>query len=207
MLKYLVFLHCLLICLSNVLVQFPLTLLGFHSTWGAFLYPLIFIITDLTVRLYGSRSARRVVFKAMLPALGISYVCAAMINSHSFKWEGLTASLTSINWLALRIALASFSAYCLGQLLDILVFSRLRQDKRWWLAPMGSSLIGNAFDTLVFFFIAFYHCSVPALANNWLEIAMVDLFFKCVIAIICFVPLYGAILNSLMGLNTPLKQV
>ena len=193
---FLIVYHIILITLSNILVQYPFQLLGFHTTWGAFTYPFIFLLSDLTVRLNGLRMARIIIFKAMLPAFLISYLCAALFGEQG---------IMHFNLLAFRIALASFSAYVLGQLLDITVFQRLRNSKRWWIAPMGSTFVGNIIDTFTFFFIAFYRCGVPPLQEHWLEIASVDLVFKIVISLVLFIPLYGLVLTTLM--SKPHEQV
>lgn len=190
---FLIVFHIILITLSNILVQYPFQLLGFHTTWGAFTYPIIFLLSDLTVRLNGQQTAKIIVFKAMLPAFFISYLCAALFGEQGFQ------GIVHFNLLAFRIALASFSAYILGQLLDITVFQRLRSSKRWWIAPMGSTFVGNIVDTFTFFFIAFYRCGVPALQEHWLEIASVDLVFKIVISLVLFIPLYGLVLMAVVN--------
>lgn len=188
-LYWLAFTHILLICLSNTLVQYPFVIFGFHTTWGAFSYPLIFILTDLTTRLFGQELARKIIFVAMFPGL----ICSYLI-SNFFSYGSLFAT----NTLALRIAVASFCAYVLGQLLDIIVFQRLRQNAKWWVAPSVSNVFGNILDTYVFFFIAFYQSSNPFLSTHWPEIAMVDLLFKISIGLLTFVPLYGIILQLIL---------
>lgn len=178
--------HIIIICLSNILVQYPFTLFGYSTTWGAFSYPLIFILTDLSTRLLGQRTARKIIFGAMVPALVGSYLIS--------NWT-TQSSLFAHNPLALRIASASFCAYVLGQLLDITIFQKLRQQQKWWVAPSIANMFGNFFDTYCFFFIAFYHGSNHFLSIHWLEIATVDLVFKILISLISFVPLYGLILQ------------
>lgn len=160
--------HIIILCLSNTLVQYPFTLLGFNTTWGAFSYPLIFILTDLTTRLLGQKVAKRVIFIAMVPGLFCSY----FISNYSVHGTWLT-----VNHLAFRVAFASFCAYVLGQLSDIAIFRRLCWNKAWWLAPTVSSIFGNLLDTFCFFFIAFYHGSNAFLSQHWVEIATVDLVF------------------------------
>ena len=115
-LALLVALHIAIIIASNYLVQLPIDLLGFHSTWGAFSFPFIFLATDLTVRLIGKQPARRVIARVMLPALLASYVVSVLF--HEGRFNGL-AALGEFNGFVFRIALASFAAYVLGQLLDI----------------------------------------------------------------------------------------
>ena len=97
-----------------------------------------------------------------------------------------------------RIATASFMAYALGQILDVHVFNRLRQSRRWWLAPTASTLFGNVSDTLAFFFIAFWRSPDAFMAEHWMEIALVDYCFKVLISIVFFLPMYGVLLNMLL---------
>lgn len=123
---------------SNVLVQF---LVGDWLTWGAFTYPIAFLVTDLTNRLHGARAARRVV----LVGFAIGLACS-LIGS---QIEGAYGPLVS-----LRVAVGSGTAFLVAQLLDIAVFDRLRRG-RWWRAPLVSSLVGSAADTAIFFTVAF----------------------------------------------------
>jgi uncharacterized integral membrane protein (TIGR00697 family) len=190
--------HILLITISNVLVQYPFDLMGFHTTWGAFTYPAIFILTDLTTRIATARKARKIIFLSMGPGLILSYLVASYIEAGStLDWSGIL----TLHSMPLRIAFACFIAYTAGQLLDISVFQRFRNRSRWWLAPALSTTIGNIIDTLLFFAIAFYHCSNPFLSQHWPEIAMVDVFFKITISIIAFVPVYGMVL-SIFSINS-----
>ncbi len=188
----LVIFHLVVIAASNYLVQIPVTVAGFQTTWGAFTFPLIFLATDLTVRLYGSSQARRIIFLAMIPAIIISYVFSVVFFKTEF--QGFS-KLFELNTFVARIALASFLAYVFGQLMDIFVFSRLRQKKQWWVAPAFSSVIGTMLDTLIFFSIAFYKSSDAFMAANWPEIASVDYAFKLIISIAFFVPAYGVFMN------------
>ena len=123
---------------SNILVQYPVQAnlgpvhLGDFLTWGAFTYPFAFLVTDLTNRYDGAARARLVVVVGFVVALGLSVVLATP-----------------------RIAIASATAFLIGQLLDISVFSRLRASRSWFLPPLAASLFGSLIDTLVFFTIAF----------------------------------------------------
>lgn len=200
---WLAFFHILIIAASNYLVQFPFEVFGFHTTWGAFTFPFIFLATDLTVRIFGQRLARRIIFWVMLPALVLSYVVSVLF--HEGAWTGW-AALASFNGFVGRIALASFAAYALGQLLDIFVFNKLRRLKSWWIAPTASTFLGNALDTLVFFSVAFYASSDAFMAANWREIAFIDYLFKLVICTLFFLPAYGILLNVLTKKLTTLKQ-
>ena len=165
------------------------------STWGAFSFPFIFLATDLTVRIFGAPLARRIIFAVMVPALAISYGISALF--YMGEWQGF-AALGTFNLFVARIAVASFMAYALGQILDVHVFNRLRQSRRWWLAPTASTLFGNISDTVAFFFIAFWRSPDPFMAAHWGEIALVDYSFKVLISIIFFLPMYGVLLNMLL---------
>ena len=187
--------HLLVITSSNYLVQLPISIFGFHTTWGAFSFPFIFLATDLTVRIFGAPMARRIIFAVMVPALAISYGISALF--YMGEWHGF-AALGTFNLFVARIAVASFMAYALGQILDVHVFNRLRQSRRWWLAPTASTLFGNISDTVAFFFIAFWRSPDPFMAAHWGEIALVDYSFKVLISIIFFLPMYGVLLNMLL---------
>ncbi|PMN69059.1 7-cyano-7-deazaguanine/7-aminomethyl-7-deazaguanine transporter [Enterovibrio norvegicus] len=201
-LSYLVVFHLVIIASSNYLVQLPFTIFGFHTTWGAFTFPFIFLATDLTVRIYGAGMARRIIFSVMVPSLLISYVLSVLF--YQGQYQGL-AHLTEFNLFVARIAAASFMAYMLGQILDIHVFNRLRQTKKWWVAPSCSTLFGNAIDTLAFFAIAFYNSPDAFMAENWKEIALVDYAFKLVISLGLFVPMYGVLLNYVVSRITKVE--
>lgn len=184
--------HLLVITSSNYLVQLPVSIFGLHTTWGAFSFPFIFLATDLTVRFFGAPLARRIIFAVMLPALFISYAVSALF--YQGQWQGFGA-LLHFNLFVARIAVASFMAYTLGQILDVHVFNRLRASRHWWLAPSVSMLFGNASDTLAFFSIAFWRSTDPFMAEHWVEIALVDYGFKLAISLLFFLPAYGALMS------------
>jgi uncharacterized integral membrane protein (TIGR00697 family) len=186
--------HIIIICASNYLVQLPFTIFGWHTTWGAFSFPFVYLATDLTVRIFGQKNARVIIFKAMLPALVISYVIGVLF--HQGMFQGI-AALSEYNSFVFRIAFASFAAYLFGQLLDIKVFAKLRLIKQWWVAPTLSTLLGNFLDTLIFFALAFYASVDDFMAANWPEIAMVDYSFKLVVSLLLFLPAYGVLLKVL----------
>lgn len=197
--------HIFIIIASNYLVQFPMQLFGWQTTWGAFSFPFIFLATDLTVRLLGKQSARRVIAYVMLPALLVSYIVSVLFQEGSFHGA---AALLELNTFVLRISLASFAAYAVGQLADIQVFDRLRQLKQWWIAPTASTVLGNLLDTFVFFAVAFWYSSNAFMAEHWVEIAAVDYVVKILISLLLFIPLYGLLLNMLlrfMGAATAAK--
>lgn len=187
---------CLVVALSNYLVQFPFNEFGLGEilTWGAFTYPVAFLITDLANRRFGVKTARKVVFAGFVLAVVLSI------------------------WLATpRIAIASGSAFLVAQLLDIAIFNRLRHG-RWWLAPLASSLIGSAVDTILFFSMAFsaqfavlatmwgdddgsLAFAVPffgfgAEVPLWLSLAVGDYLVKILIGLLMLVP-YGALRSML----------
>lgn len=193
---WLVIFHLVVIASSNYLVQIPFTIFGLHTTWGAFTFPFIFLATDLTVRIFGAGMARRIIFWVMLPALAISYLLSVIFFEG--QYQGFS-QLGVFNLFVARIAIASFMAYLLGQIMDVHVFNRLRQLKQWWVAPTCSTLFGNALDTLAFFSIAFYMSTDPFMAEHWTEIALVDYSVKLIISLGLFVPMYGVLLNYLMG--------
>lgn len=201
---WLVIFHLVVIASSNYLVQIPFTIFGLHTTWGAFTFPFIFLATDLTVRIFGAGMARKIIFWVMLPALAISYVLSVMFFEG--KYQGM-AQLGVFNLFVARIAIASFMAYLLGQIMDVHVFNRLRQLKQWWVAPTCSTLFGNALDTIAFFSIAFYMSSDPFMAEHWTEIALVDYSVKLIISLGLFVPMYGVLLNYLMKKLTTVANV
>ena len=197
--------HIFIIIASNYLVQFPMQLFGWQTTWGAFSFPFIFLATDLTVRLLGKQPARRVIAYVMLPALLVSYIVSVLFQEGSFHGA---AALLELNTFVLRISLASFAAYAVGQLADIQVFDRLRQLKQWWIAPTASTVLGNLLDTFVFFAVAFWYSSNAFMAEHWVEIAAVDYVVKILISLLLFIPLYGLLLNMLlcfMGAATAAK--
>ncbi|PIW60225.1 7-cyano-7-deazaguanine/7-aminomethyl-7-deazaguanine transporter [Shewanella sp. CG12_big_fil_rev_8_21_14_0_65_47_15] len=186
--------HILIICVSNYLVQLPFQLFGYHTTWGAFSFPFVYLATDLTVRIFGQTAARSIILKAMVPALMISYVMGVLFHQGSFQGAD---SLGQWNTFVFRIAFASFAAYLIGQLMDITVFARLRASRSWWVAPAASTIVGNLVDTLVFFSVAFYASSDSFMATNWPEIASVDYGFKLLVSLGLFLPAYGVLLKVL----------
>ncbi|NHH99208.1 MULTISPECIES: 7-cyano-7-deazaguanine/7-aminomethyl-7-deazaguanine transporter [Oceanimonas] len=186
--------HIAVIAASNYLVQLPFTLFGFHTTWGALSFPFIYLATDLTVRIFGAGLARRIIFAVMLPALASSYVLSVLFFEASYQGLG---ALAEFNLFVARIALASFMAYVLGQIMDVSVFNRLRQVRAWWVAPTCSTIFGNLIDTLAFFSLAFWRSPDPFMAEHWVEIAWVDYGFKLVFSLGLFVPAYGLLLKYL----------
>ena len=153
---------------SNYLVQFPINYFGLNEilTYGAFSYPIAFLITDLANRSYGKLLARQIVYLGFL--IGIIFT---LLFSTDF------ADLISV-----RIAIGSGVAFITAQLLDIQIFDRLRK-KEWFVAPLTSSLIGSTVDTFLFFSISFYATGVP-----WVTLSLGDLAVKILVAIIMLIP-------------------
>ena len=171
---------------SNVLVQYPVEHFGLNEvlTWGAFSYPLAFLVNDLTNRRFGPVVTRRVVYAGFALAVVLSI------------------------WLATsRIALASGTAFLVGQLLDIGVFNRLRRQS-WWQAPLAGSLLGSALDTAIFFTLAFAGdptmsdpvtyglLSAAVTVPLWVGLAFFDFLVKLGCALLALVP-YGALMGRL----------
>ena len=128
---------------SNILVQF--LILDGLLTWGAFTYPLAFLVTDVMNRVYGPAAARKVVFAGLVVGIICSLIGSQiMLQGDGFEYPAV----------ALRIAIGSATAFLIAQMLDIVVFQRLK-DGSWWKAPLGSTLVGSTVDTVIFFSIAF----------------------------------------------------
>ncbi|PIE46164.1 MAG: hypothetical protein CSA45_00360 [Gammaproteobacteria bacterium] len=199
----LVLAHVFIIAISNYLVQIPLTFFGFTTTWGALSFPFIFLTTDLTVRIFGKTPARKIIFFAMLPALFISYYFSVVFFEGKFVGH---SGLTEFNLFVFRIVVASFTAYVVGQLLDIQVFDKLRQLSTWWIAPLSSTILGNLLDTLCFFSIAFYKSPDEFMAAHWIEIASLDYAFKLLMSIFIFLPIYGVILSKIQRTLTAARE-
>ncbi len=171
----LVLFHIGVIALANYAVQFTGTLGGYNFTWGMFVFPLVILATDLTVRLSNQRNARIIVAISYLPAIAIS------------GWLA--------NW---RIGIASGMAYLVGQLLDIAVFQKIRERSNlWWPAPMISTFFANIIDTYLFYSLAFHRAADAFMAQHWIELASVDLAFKIVVGVVVFLPVYGVLLRYL----------
>ena len=162
------FLMGVVVLSSNYLVQFPINYYGLNEilTYGAFSYPIAFLITDLANRSYGKRVARKIVYFGFV--LGIGFT---VLFSTDF------ADLISI-----RIAIGSGIAFLTAQLLDVQIFDRLRK-KEWFVAPLTSSMIGSTIDTFLFFSISFYGTGVP-----WVTLSFGDLIVKIIVALMMLIP-------------------
>ena len=176
------------ILMSNELVQHPVqgVILGIDLsavlTWGAFTYPVAFLVTDTTNRVFGVGSARRVVAVGFALGVGLTIVRALVIASGVSQGTGLSiweALIEDPDALAmLRTAVASGSAFLVAQLIDIKVFDLLR-EKAWWKAPTASSLLGSVIDTAIFFSLAFAGTGLPwvtwAIGDFWAKLLMIAL--------------------------------
>ena len=153
---------------SNYLVQFPIKYYGLEEilTYGAFSYPVAFLITDLANRSYGKFIARQIVYIGFI--IGISFT---LLFSTNF------ADLISV-----RIAIGSGTAFLVAQLLDVQIFDQLRK-KEWFIAPLTSSLIGSTIDTFLFFSISFYATGIP-----WVTLSLGDLAVKVLVALVMLIP-------------------
>mgnify|MGYP001218492794 FL=1 len=165
---FLSFLMGVVVLSSNYLVQFPIKYYGLEEilTYGAFSYPIAFLITDLANRSYGKLVARKIVYIGF--AIGISFT---LIFSTNF------ADLISV-----RIAIGSGTAFLVAQLLDVQIFDQLRK-KKWFIAPLTSSLIGSTIDTFLFFSISFYATGIP-----WVTLSLGDLAVKILVALVMLIP-------------------
>ena len=153
---------------SNYLVQFPFKYYGLDEilTYGAFSYPVAFLITDLTNRSYGKLVARKIVYIGFV--IGIIF---------TFMFSTNFADLISV-----RIAIGSGAAFLVAQLLDVQIFDNLRK-KKWYIAPLTSSIIGSTVDTFLFFSISFYATGVP-----WITLSLGDLTVKILVALVMLIP-------------------
>ena len=181
LITYLVLGHCFIIAISNYLVQFPINIFGLDYTIGTFTFPIIVLATDLTVRLSNATNARIVIGYAFIPAFIISYIFADF-----------------------RIAIASVLAYSIGQLLDVFVFSKVRDrvgddgfnlSSYWYLAPVVSTFFAQLIDTYLFYGVAFYNSADDFMRENWELIAFNDFILKLVVCYLAFLPIYVLILN------------
>ena len=156
------------VLVSNYLVQFPINHYGLENilTYGALSYPIAFLITDLANRSYGKIAARKIVYIGFV--IGISFT--------------LFLSTDFADLISVRIAIGSGTAFLIAQLLDVQIFDNLRK-KKWYIAPLTSSIIGSTVDTFLFFSISFYATGVP-----WVTLSLGDLLVKILITLIMLIP-------------------
>ena len=182
----LAFSMALVIALSNYLVQFPVKYIGLQDllTYGAFSYPVAFLITDLSNRRYGKNTAKKIVYLGF--ALGVFL---------TFYFSTNYSDLISI-----RIAIGSGTAFLVAQLIDVNIFDKLR-NKIWFAAPLISSLIGSTIDTFLFFSISFYGTGI-----NWITLSFGDLFVKIFVALAMLIP-FRLLLSHVQETSTTEKKV
>ena len=156
------------VLVSNYLVQFPINHYGLENilTYGALSYPMAFLITDLANRSYGKIVARKIVYIGFV--IGISFT--------------LFFSTDFADLISVRIAIGSGTAFLIAQLLDVQIFDNLRK-KKWYIAPLTSSIIGSTVDTFLFFSISFYATGVP-----WITLSLGDLLVKIFITLMMLIP-------------------
>ena len=171
----LAFMMGLVVLASNYLVQFPIKYYGLEDilTYGAFSYPIAFLITDLANRSFGKIVARKIVYIGF--TIGILFTLIFATNYSDL--------------ISLRIAIGSGTAFIIAQLLDVQIFDQLRM-KKWFVAPLTSSLIGSTVDTFLFFSISFYGTGIP-----WVTLSLGDLLVKFIIALIMLIP-FRILLNT-----------
>mgnify|MGYP002875707057 CR=1 FL=1 len=164
------------VVISNYLVQFPVQKFGLGEvlTYGAFSYPVTFLITDLANRAHGKIAARKVVY--------IGFVIGILLT--------LFVSTNFSDIISIRIAIGSGVAFFVAQNLDVQVFDRLRK-KSWFVAPLASSTLGSITDTFLFFSIAFYATNIP-----WFTLALGDLAVKLLITLMMLIP-FRLLLNKI----------
>jgi hypothetical protein len=162
------FLMGVVVLTSNYLVQFPINYYGLNKilTYGAFSYPVAFLITDISNRFYGKIYAKKIVFIGF--TIGISFT---LLFSTNFG-----------DLISIRIAIGSGAAFLVAQLLDVHIFDQLRK-KKWFVAPLTSSLIGSTVDTFLFFSISFYATGIP-----WFTLSLGDLAVKIFVALVMLIP-------------------
>ena len=162
------FLMGVVVLSSNYLVQFPIKYYGLNEilTYGAFSYPIAFLITDLANRSYGKIAAKKIVYIGF--TIGISF--------------SLSFSINFADLISVRIAIGSGTAFLIAQLLDVQIFDQLRK-KKWFVAPLTSSFIGSTVDTFLFFSISFYATGVP-----WVTLSLGDLAVKLFVALVMLIP-------------------
>ena len=176
--------HIFIIAVSNYLVQFKFDIAGHPLAVAAFTFPLVVVLTDLTVRLLGKQTGRAVITLAFVPAVLVSMAVV--------KLGGAPDSV------ALRIGLGSGVAYFISNLLDVYVFQYFRERyQTWWIAPTLSSIASTFIDTYTFFFTAFYKGANEFMAANWHIVATNNSISKIIVSLLVILPAYGILLSYL----------
>ena len=178
--------HIAIIALSNYLVQFKFDFAGHPLAVAAFTFPLVVVLTDLTVRLLGKETGRAVIGLAFIPAIAVSILVVLAGGAPSS--------------VALRIGLGSGVAYFVSNLLDVYVFQYLREKfATWWIAPALSCVVSTFFDTYAFFFTAFAGGQNEFMAANWHIVATNQSITKIVVSLLVILPAYGVLLSYLQN--------
>lgn len=181
----LMLLHTLVIAASNYLVNFKFMVLGQPFAWSTFTYPLVYISTDLTVRLLGKDTARRVV--------GMSFIPASVLSVFTILLAGMQLDA------AIRVACASGLSYLVATLLDVYAFQWLRERyKQWWVAPGVSGVFVTIISTYIFFSAAFIGSSNEFMSANWFTVATNGVLSKVVVNTLMILPAYGLLLGYLL---------
>ncbi len=176
--------HIIIIAISNYIVQFKIDIFGHPLALAAFTFPLVVVLTDLTVRLLGKQTGRAVITLAFVPAVLVSMAVV--------KLGGAPDSV------AFRIGLGSGFAYFMSNLLDVYVFQYFREKySTWWIAPALSSIVSTFLDTYIFFFTAFAYGANEFMAANWHIVATNNSISKVLVSLLVILPSYGIILNQL----------
>ena len=178
--------HVLIIAISNYIVQFKFTVFGAPLAWAAFTFPLVVVLTDLTVRLLGKETGRAVIALAFIPAIIVSMAVV--------KLGGAPDSV------AFRIGLGSGMAYFVSNLLDVYVFQYFREKyQTWWIAPTLSSIASTFIDTYTFFGVAFAGGADEFMSKNWHIVATNNSISKIIVSLLVILPAYGILLNYLQN--------
>jgi len=179
-------LMALIVALSNYLVQFPVTYFGLSDllTYGAFSYPVAFLITDLSNRRYGKKIAKKIVYLGFATGIFLTFY-------FSTNYSDL---------ISIRVGIGSGVAFLVAQIIDVNIFDKLR-NKVWFVAPLTSSIVGSTIDTFVFFYIAFFGTGI-----NWISLSFGDLCVKLLVAIIMLIP-FRILLTRLKDNDTSAKKI
>ena len=176
----------LVVLASNYLVQYPFYYFKLENilTWGAFTYPVAFLITDIANRVYGFSFAKKVILAGFAWGVIVSYFF----------------TLSPIDLIGIRIVIGSGIAFLLAQMIDAKIFDKLRTSKQWFIPPFISSLFSSAIDTLLFFSIAFYGTDVP-----WIALGLGDFCVKMLLAVIMLIPFKIIVSNLLLVKRTTIS--
>jgi uncharacterized integral membrane protein (TIGR00697 family) len=180
------FFMAITVVVSNYLVQFPIQYFSLENllTYGALSYPIAFLITDLSNRCYGKNAAKKIVY--------IGFTIGVFLT--------LYFSTNYADLISIRIAIGSGTAFLVAQLIDIKIFDKLRK-KKWFIAPLTSSLTGSSIDTFLFFSISFYGTGI-----SWVTLSFGDLLVKIVVAIVMLLP-FRILLSSINEISNLEKKI